>query len=137
MDMTARKHNRASEEARCLKEYEMELAQGAAHIGSMRYEESIHAAVEETSLLFEILHGRDDLKMFLRALAGRLERRGKPEAVAVLQDLMTRGCSRATEEYWELPPFNRQPRAQRVEGPRPQKGRTSETAVAARKRRRT
>lgn len=65
----------------------------------MLYAESIHAAVKETALLFEISQGRDDLKLFLRALAEKLEQRGKPEAVAVLQDFIERGCSREIEVH--------------------------------------
>ena len=84
--MTAIKRNRASEEAQFLKECEMELARGFSHIASILYAEIIHAAVKETALQFEISHGRDHLKLFLRALARKLEQRGKPEAVAVLQD---------------------------------------------------
>lgn len=90
--MTATKRNPASDEAQFLKEYEMELARGASHIASMLCAESIHAAVKETALQFEISHGRDDLDLFLRALARKLEQRGKPEAVAVLQDFIKRGC---------------------------------------------
>ena len=93
-DMTAAKCNSTSEEAHFLEGCEMELARGASHIASMLHAESIHAAVKETALLFETSHGRDDLNQFLLELARKLEQRGKPEAVAVLQDFLKCGRSR-------------------------------------------
>jgi hypothetical protein len=136
VDMTVLRCGRVSEEARCLKEYELELAQGALHIASMLCAESIHAAVEETSLLFEILHGRDHLKLFLRALAERLEQCGKLEAVTVLRELIERGQSRAIDEHWAMRSFDSQLRSQKTQRRRAQKGNTPETAIVARKRRR-
>jgi hypothetical protein len=101
--MTAIKRGRASKEAQFLEECEMDLARGSSHIASMLYAESIYAAVNETALLFEIAHGRDHLKLFLRALARKLEQREKPEAVAVLQDFIKRERSRAIEEHGAMP----------------------------------
>jgi hypothetical protein len=123
--MTAIKRNRASEEAQFLKECEMELARGSSHIASMLHTGSIHAAVKETALLFEASHGRDDLNLFLLALARKLEQRGRPEAVAVIQDFIKRGSSRGIEERGAMPSSTRQPPAQKQQGTRSQKGMTS------------
>jgi hypothetical protein len=79
------------DEARCAEAYEMELARGASHIASMLYEDGIRAAFRETVLLFEDLHGRNDLKIFVHVLLGKLEQRGKEEAVKVLQEFLSRG----------------------------------------------
>jgi hypothetical protein len=69
----------------------MEMARGASHIASMLYEQSIHAAVSETLLQFEACHGREALDAFAYALLGRLEQRGKPEAVRLLHDFIGHG----------------------------------------------
>jgi hypothetical protein len=132
-DMTAAKCNRTSEEAHFLKECEMELARGASHIASMLHAETIHAAVKETALLFETSHGRDDLNQFLLELARKLEQRGKPEAVAVLQDFIKGGRSREIEELEAIPSFIRQSPAQKPQGARSQNGKASATADVARK----
>ncbi|MFL9869930.1 hypothetical protein PQR67_37715 [Paraburkholderia fungorum] len=132
--MTATERKRAPEDAQFLKECEMELARGASHIASMLYAESIHAAVKETAALFEISHRRDDLKLFLRALAEKLEQRGKPEAVAALQDFIMRGRSCGTEEHGATPSSTHRPLAQKPPGTRSQKGGTSATTHVAKKR---
>lgn len=62
--LKAVKQKRASDDIRRIDAYEMELARGVLHIASMLYEETIHAAVSETALLFEASRGRDDLKAF-------------------------------------------------------------------------
>jgi hypothetical protein len=132
--MTAAKCNRSSEEVYFLKECEMELARGASHIASMLHAESIHAAVKETALLFETSHGRDDLNLFLLELARKLEQRGKPEAVAALQDFIRRGRSRGIEELEAIPSFIRQSPGQKPQGARSQNGKASATADAAQKK---
>ena len=134
--MTAIKRNRALEEAQLLKEYEMELARGASHIASMLHTESIHAAVKETALLFETSRGRDDLKLFLRALTEKLEQRGKPEAVAILHDFIKHGRSRRIEKHAAMRSPTLQHPAQKPQDTRSQKGKVSATADAPRKKQR-
>jgi hypothetical protein len=134
--MTAVKRNPASDEVRFLKEYEMDLARGSSHIASMLYPESIHVAVKETVLLFEARHGRDDLKTFLHALIKKLEQRGKPEAVKVLQDFIKRGRSPGIGEPGATPLDTRQSRAQKPQGTPSQKAKARATADPAQKKRR-
>ena len=91
MDVKAAKPKRSSDDIQRLVGCEMELARGSSHIASMLYERSIHAAVSETLLQFEAGHGREDLQAFAYALLGRLEQRGKPEAVRLLRDFIKQG----------------------------------------------
>jgi hypothetical protein len=91
MDVKAAKPKRSSDDVQRLDGCEMELARGSSHIASMLYEQSIHAAVSETLLQFETGHGREDLQAFAYALLGRLEQRGKPEAVRLLRDFIKYG----------------------------------------------
>jgi hypothetical protein len=90
-DVKAAKRKRSSDDVRRFNGCEMELARGASHIASMLYEQSIRAAVRETLLQFEACHGREDLKGFASALLGRLEQRGKPEAVKLLREFLEHG----------------------------------------------
>ena len=92
IDVKPAKRKRSSDDVRLLNGCEMELARGASHIASMLYEQSIRAAVRETLLQFEACHGRKDLKGYASALLGRLEQRGKPEAVKLLHDFLEHGC---------------------------------------------
>ena len=126
--MKTGKRKRASDDALRMNHYEIELARGASHIVSMMYEETIHAAVRETVFLFEVLHGRDDLNAFAHALIGRLEQRGKPEAVKVLQDFIKRGRSPGIGEPGATPLDTRQSRAQKPQGTRSQKAKARATA---------
>jgi hypothetical protein len=90
-DVKAAKPKRSSDEVRRFDGNEMELARGASHIASMLYEHSIRAAVGETLLQFEGCHGREDLQAFAYALLGKLEQRGKPEAVKLLYAFLEHG----------------------------------------------
>ena len=92
--MKAAKRKRSSDAVRRFNGCEMELARGASHIASMLYEQSIRAAVRETLLQFEACHGREDLKGFASVLLGRLEQRGKPEAVKLLREFLEHGIAR-------------------------------------------
>jgi hypothetical protein len=85
------KRNGTFDEAPRLNKYEVELARGASSIASMLYGESMLAAVSESILEFEAVHGGDDLKRFAHAVPRRLEQRGKPAATRVLQDFIERG----------------------------------------------
>lgn len=89
--MKAAKRKRSSDDVRRLTGCEVELARGASHIASMLYVHSIRAAVRETLLQFEACYGPQDVKAFAHALLGRLEQRGKPEAVKVLHDFIDHG----------------------------------------------
>ncbi len=82
----------------------------------MLYPESINVGVKETVLLFEARQGRDDLKMFLHALVERLEQRGKPEAVKVLQDFIKRRRSPGIGEHRATPLDTGQPAHQSRKG---------------------
>jgi hypothetical protein len=103
VDMRAKKRKSASEAAWFLKECEVELARGASHIASMLYAESLHAAVRETARTFEISYGRDDVELFLLALAEKLEMRGRPDAAAVVRNLTESGRPPATPQHAENP----------------------------------
>ncbi|SAL82523.1 hypothetical protein AWB68_06553 [Caballeronia choica] len=94
--MKASERTRIAEEVRCRQKYEVELAQGASHIASMLYSDTLKAAVTETASAFADLHGRQDLRLFLSALASQLEQRGRYDAVPVLQDVAKR-CDRFDE----------------------------------------
>lgn len=86
--MTTREQKQAMNEAWCHRQYEVELAQGASHIGSMLYTDTIQSAIVETARAFETLYGRKDLLIFLSALAQKLEGRKRPEAVSALRRLI-------------------------------------------------
>jgi hypothetical protein len=102
IDVKAAKPKRSSDDVRRFNGHEMELARGASHIASTLYEHSIRAAVRETLLQFEACHGPHDVKAFAHALLGRLEQRGKPEAVKVLDDFIEHG--RLPEQTHGVPP---------------------------------
>ena len=89
--MKAAKPKQSCDDVQRLDGCEMELARGSSHIASMLHEQSIHTAVRETLLQFEASHGRADLQAFAYALLGRLEQRGKPEAVRLLDDFIVHG----------------------------------------------
>ncbi|MCP3725038.1 hypothetical protein M3I53_18225 [Paraburkholderia sp. CNPSo 3272] len=91
--MTRGRRKRAVVDALWLTEHEMELARGVSHIASMLHEESMQAAIRETLHQFEAAHGREDLKIFARALATKLKERGDLRAVEALQGFITRGRS--------------------------------------------
>jgi len=88
IDVKAAKRKRSSDDVGRLTGCEMELARGASHIASTLHEHSIRAAVRETLLEFEACHGPQDVKAFAHALLGKLEQRGKPDAVNVLHDFI-------------------------------------------------
>ena len=100
--LKAAKRKRSSDDVGRLTGCEMELARGASHIASMLYEHSIRAAVREILLQFEACHGPHDVKAFAHALLGRLEQRGKPEAVKVICDFIEHG--RLPEQTHGTPP---------------------------------
>lgn len=97
--MKASERTRIAEEVRCRQKYEVELAQGASHIASMLYTDTLKAAVRETASVFADRHGRQDLQLFLSALAFQLEQRGRYDAVPVLQDVAKRANSDRFNEY--------------------------------------
>ena len=78
---------------RWLIEHDMELARSASHIASMLHEESMQAAIRETLLQFEAAHGPEELKIFTRALARKLEERGNLRAAEVLLGFVKHGPS--------------------------------------------
>ena len=86
--MTPRERGRAPQEIKFEAGCEMNLARGASHIASMLYADSIQSALLETLRAFEKEHGRGDYRIFMSALAQRLEDRGRPQAVAMLRYLM-------------------------------------------------
>lgn len=102
IDVRTAKRKRSSDDVRRFNGCEMELARGASHIASTLYEHSIRAAVRETLLQFEAYHEPQDVKAFAHALLGKLEQRGKPEAVKVLHDFIEHG--RLPEQTHGTPP---------------------------------
>ncbi len=97
--MKASERTRASGEARCRKEYQVELAQGASHIASMLVEQTIKAAVQETVHLFAERNGIQDVPIFLYALMTEMERRERPEALKILQEVAERADSADFAQY--------------------------------------
>jgi hypothetical protein len=97
--MKASERTRMSGEARCRKEYQVELAQGASHIASMLVEQTIKAAVQETVHLFAARNGEQDVLIFLYALTTEMERRGRPEALKILQEVTERADSADFAQY--------------------------------------
>lgn len=109
--MRAKRRKSSSEAARFLQEFEAELARGASHIASMLYAESLHAAVQETARTFETSYGREDLELFLQALAEKLETRGRPDAAAVVRSLTESDPPPASPQHAENPLPVRRPTA--------------------------
>lgn len=89
--MKPRESSSASQEVKFQTRYEVDLARGASHIASMLYADSIKSALLETLLAFEKQHGRGDYRIFMSALAQRLENRDRAQAVAMLRYLMEHG----------------------------------------------
>ena len=85
------KPKRSGDDVRRFNGCEMELARGASYIATMLYGRSIRAAVRETLTEVEACHGREDLNAFAYALLGKLEQRGKPEAVKLLYAFIGHG----------------------------------------------
>jgi len=88
--MNLSRRRQAADEARCARQYQVELAQGASHLASMLHAASMRAAVEETAQHFQQRYGREDLRVFLTLLARQVERRGQAEALTVLHDFIGR-----------------------------------------------
>ena len=86
--MKPRERSHALQESKLETRYEVDPARGASHIASMLYADSIQSALLETLRAFEKEHGRGDYRIFMSALAQRLEDRGRPQAVAMLRHLM-------------------------------------------------
>jgi hypothetical protein len=97
--MKTSERRRIADEVRCRQRYEVELAQGASHIASMLYPQTLRDAVQETVRAFADQHGREDLPMFLSALAFQLEYRGRDDAVPLLEDVSQRTNSARFNEY--------------------------------------
>lgn len=86
--MKPRERSSASQEVKFQTRYEVDLARGASHIASMLYADSIKSALLETLRAFEKQHGRGDYRIFMSALAQRLENRDRAHAVAMLRYLI-------------------------------------------------
>ena len=97
--MKSSERNRIADEVRCRQKYEVELAQGASHIASMLYPHTLRDAVQETVRAFADRHGREELRVFLSALASQLEYRGCDDAVPLLQRVAQRTNSAQFNEY--------------------------------------
>lgn len=88
--MKKRERAREAEERRFWQEYEVELAQGASHIASMLYPDTLRAAVQETVSAFVDRYGGEDLRMFVSALATKLKQRHRADVVPILLDVAKR-----------------------------------------------
>jgi hypothetical protein len=98
----------------------------------MLYEQSMLAAVRETILELEALHGRDDLRTFAHALLGRLEQRGKAAAGNVLREFIERGrLPEQTVSAPTRPVSTRKPAAQKWRSSQSGKAGECETGGAA------
>ncbi|MEW9585214.1 hypothetical protein [Paraburkholderia sp. DGU8] len=98
----------------------------------MLYEKNIRAAVGETLIEFEACHGREDLKAFAYALLGKLEQRGKPEAVKLLYAFIEHGrLPEATPGARPVPVATRKPVVQKQLMARSMTGRAGAMTEAA------
>jgi hypothetical protein len=88
--MKRSERTRVAEEARGWQEYEVELAQGASHIASMLYPDTLRAAVQETVDAFVDRYGGEDLRMFVSALTTKMKQRHRPNVVPILLDVAER-----------------------------------------------
>lgn len=130
--MKAAKRKLLWDDVRRLDGCDMELARGASHIASMLYEHSMLLAVRETLLQFEACHRHHDVKAFAHALLGKLQQRGKPEAVKVLHDFIEHGrLPEPTSGAPHGPDSGRKRGAQSLRGIQPSMGKARATAKAA------
>jgi hypothetical protein len=75
--------------------YQLELAVGASHIGSMLYPATRYACIEELAASFVVKHGASDLRRFLMALAKRLDVRANTEGALAVRHYGMHGAAPA------------------------------------------
>jgi hypothetical protein len=83
--------------------YQLELAVGASHIGSMLYPATRYACIEELAASFVVKHGASDLRRFLMALAKRLDVRANTEGALAVRHYGMHGAAPAVHVAQKAP----------------------------------